>query len=117
MTQEYVESKVLSAPQLPGKLGEPKLIRIVEAIYKADYKKEGRAEANDMVKVNDLDPDNTNQDRVFLLTVPAIMKNELEKNFPKAAYVGQVFRFTRWAKAQGGKASPVELVHMKKAAK
>ena len=115
MSKQYVEDRTLSAAMLPGKLGEPKLIRILETIHKAEYKKEGRAEANDVCLVNDLDPENPNPDGKYLWVVPAVAKAELDKAFPGAKYVGQVIRVTRWAKAAGQKASPVELVVMKAA--
>jgi hypothetical protein len=115
MLKQYVEDVVLTAAQLPGKLGEPKLIRIVEPIHKADYKKEGRAEANDVCLVEDLDPENPNPLQKYLWTVPAVAKSELEKKFPGQKYVGKVIRVTRWAKTAGQKASPVDLVVMKEA--
>ena len=110
MGKQFEDVKVLSTPFLSGRLGEEKRIKILEAITKAAYVKAGRAEANDVCLVQDLDSESPDP---FTLVVPAIMKSELEKNYPNGKYVGKCFRFTRFAKAEGGKASPVAVYEIK----
>lgn len=108
---EFEKGKVMASPFLGGGLGVEKKIRIMSKITKADFIKPGREQANDVCMVNDLEDADPNA--LFTLAVSTIMKNELEKNFPKGEYVGECFAFTRYAKAQGGKASPIRLQHLK----
>lgn len=110
---EDVEGKTLASPMLGGRLGEPKVIKIVGPILKAAYKKAGRPEANDVCLVLDMDPANETPDQRFTWVVPAIAKSELEKNYPDAKYVGKYFRVVRYKKTEGAKASPVSLTEVK----
>jgi hypothetical protein len=112
---EFEAGKVMAAPFLGGGLGVEKKIRIISKIRKAEFIKPGREQANDICEVNDLE--DMNPEASFVLAVSAIMKSEIEKQFPNAKYVGECFAFTRYAKSQGGKASPIRLQHLKVKAK
>ena len=105
-------AKQVTLPALVLQIGEPRVLVILEAMKKSDFKKEGDKEAATVCAVGDV----LTGEQATLL-VPTTVQSNLERQYPKNdagewGYVGKTFMITRMMQREGKRYHDHTIVEM-----